>query len=107
MKYLLMTSILTLALSVGSAHAQVSSETTTQSTVAPAPVPQPGVLSTERETHAVDATGNRVDSHATTYRDANGVIRDSKTTQPQVTPPPPPATTSTSTTSTSTSNVPN
>jgi hypothetical protein len=118
MKYVAMASVLTLAIYAGefyagSASAQVSSETTTtQSTVAqpgyvaPAPLPPEGVLSTERDTHAVDAYGNRVDSQATTYRDANGVVRDSKATQTRVVPVPPPVTTTT-TTSTSTTAVPN
>ncbi len=110
--------ILALALTTASfsAFAQSSESTTTTSTVAPpgamsAPpppmAPPAGTLSTTRETHAVDAYGNQVDSKATSYRDAQGVAQDSQTTTTRVpAPPPPPVSTSTSTTTTTTS-VPN
>lgn len=92
----------------GNAFAQTSESTTTTSTMAPpgamTPPPPPmappvGTLSTTRETHAVDAYGNQVDSKATTYRDAQGVAQDSQTTTTQVPAPPPPPVSTTTTTS--------
>jgi len=65
----------------------------------PAPVsPPPGVLSSERQVHAVDAYGNRYDKTQTTYRNSNGVAQDTTTTRTTVAPPPPPVTRSTTTT---------
>ncbi len=97
-----------LALGAGNAAlAQESSETTTTQTTAvppPAPMPPPpGTLSTTHVVHAQDAYGDTRDSKSTTYRDSNGVARDSQTTTTSAPmPPPPPVTTSTTTTDTST-----
>jgi hypothetical protein len=105
-----------LALSGGVAAAQTSETTTTQSTVAqpmlapvPAPlVPVPGTVQTSRESHAIDAYGNRTDSSTSSYRSVDGVARESQTTTTQVpVAPMPPVTTSTTTTRTTTTAVPN
>ena len=100
----------------GTALAQTSESTTTTSTMAPpgmmsappAPgAPPVGTLSTTRETHAVDAYGNQVDSKSTSYRNAQGVAQDSQTTTTQVPPPPPPPVSTSTSTTTTTTAVPN
>ena len=100
----------TFLLAAGGASAQVASETTTtQTTAMPAPVA--GTLSTTRETHAVDAYGNRVDSKATSFSNGAGVTHDSTVTTTNVAPPPPPlppvTTTTSSSSTTTTTAVPN
>ncbi len=108
MKTLLIAALLALAASAASA--QTASETTTTQTTAPAPIaPLPGTLSTSRETHAVDAYGNRVDSSATSYSNGANVTRDNTVTRTSVAPPPPPpvTTTTSSSTTTTTTAVPN
>ena len=75
--------------------------------VAAAQAPVPGTLATSRETHAVDAYGNRVDSKATSYSNGANVTRDSTVTTTRVTPPPPPVTTTTSSSTTTTTSTPN
>jgi hypothetical protein len=63
------------------------------------PAPQPGTLATIHESHAQDALGDSRYHQSTTYRDAQGVTRDSRTSTRTVAVPPlpPPVTTSTST----------
>ena len=106
MKLLTTAAVLALATFGSTARAQTASETTTTQTTAPAPmVPVPGTLSTTRESHAVDAYGNRTDSRATSYSNGTSVAHDSTTTTTSVAPPPPPpvsTTTSSSTTTTTT-----
>jgi len=68
----------------------------------PLQAPQPGTLSITRDSHAVDAYGNRTDSQSTTYRDSQGVASDRRTTTTTVLPPPPPVTTRTTTQTTTT-----
>ena len=97
-----------LSLLSSGAWAQSVETTTSQSTVAqPAPmVPPPpaGVLSTSRETHAVDAYGDRHDAASTSYTDSTGARVDrssSSTTTVGAPPPPPPVTTPPTTTESS------
>jgi hypothetical protein len=68
--------------------------------------PPAGTLSSTRETHAVDAYGNQVDSRQSTYRDSNGVAQDSQTTTTNAPPLPPPPPVSTTTTTETTSTEP-
>jgi hypothetical protein len=102
--------ITALMLTSGVAMAQSATESTTTTTqdVAPPPPPPPtGVLSTTHEVHARDAYGDSKDAKSTTYRDDNGVSRESQSTTTRVAPPaPPPVTSSTSTSSTSSTTVP-
>lgn len=118
MKKILAATISAASLVSFAAAAQVTTDTTTQTYTAPAMAPvspalvppaQPaappvGTLSTTRETHAVDAYGNRMDSQASTYRNSQGVAED-RVTRTIVNAPPPPVTTTTST-STSTTTQP-
>jgi len=104
MRAILYACVTVLALGAGNAAlAQDATETTTTQTTAvpppPAP-PPPGTLSTTHVVHAQDAYGDTKDAKSTTYRDSNGVVRDSQTTTTTAPPPPPPVTTSTTTTDT-------
>ncbi len=114
----LVTAAAMLALVGGVAHAQTASETTTSqsSTYAPgyapavppppppgAMAPAPGTLSITKTEKATDGYGNSYNSESSTYRDANGVARDTRTTTTNVAPPPPPVSTTTTTTNTTTS----
>jgi hypothetical protein len=56
----------------------------------PPSAPPAGTLSVTRDSHTVDAYGNRTDSQSTTYRDSQGVAQDRSTTTTTVAPPPPP-----------------
>ena len=98
MRTLLLAAVL--ALSAAAASVQTASETT-QATVPPL-----GTLATTRETHTVDASGNRVESQATSFRNAAGVTRDSTVATTRVPPPPRVASTLSSSTTT-TMGVPN
>lgn len=96
-----------LALALPAMAQSVDSQTTTTQTTAVPPPPPPGVLSSQRTTEAQDAYGNKSYSQQTTYRDANGVVRDSRSVQTTVpTPPPPPPVTTTTTTTESSSTGP-
>ena len=73
----------------------------------PAPMPPPaGTLATTHTERASDGYGDSRYSKSTTYRDANGVARDSQTTTTTAAPPPPPPPVTTSTTTTDTTSGP-
>jgi len=95
------------ALTCGAAMAQTAMETTTTQTTAPVPGAIPPPLSTTRESHAVDAYGNRTDSRATTYGNGDSTARESTTTTTRVAPRPPPVSTTTSSSTTTTTTAPN